>query len=146
MNIILYGNNDVISLIGTLESSFSLFYDGLNIREIIKNQLMKECSNQLHLRFFKNKKFKLWIENTKEKTIDSYLKDNFEDCVMPKFIQKFRLLLNKLYYCKNNSINYSVTLSENEIDMIVNPEHWLEIQLKKFVSDEVKYFHIRNNW
>lgn len=146
MNIILYGTNDVISLIGTLERSFSIFYDGLNIKEIIKNQLMKECSNQLHLRFFKNKKFKLWIENTKEKTIDSYLKDNLEDYVMPDFIQKFRFLLNKLYYCKNSLINYSVTLSENEIDMISNPEHWLEIRLKKFVSDEVKYFHIRNNW
>lgn len=146
MNIILYGTNDVNNLIETLERSFSIFYDGLNIKEIIKNQLMKECSNQLHLRFFKNKKFKLWIENTKEKTIDSYLKDNLENYVMPNFIKTFRLLLNKLYYCKNNFMNYSVTLSENEIDMISNPEHWLEIRLKKFVSDEVKYFHIRNNW
>ena len=146
MNIILYGTNDVNNLIETLERSFSIFYDGLNIKEIIKNQLMKECSNQLHLRFLKNKKFKLWIENTKEKTIDSYLKDNLENYVMPNFIKTFRLLLNKLYYCKNNFMNYSVTLSENEIDMISNPEHWLEIRLKKFVSDEVKYFHNRNNW
>ncbi|MCA9496512.1 MAG: hypothetical protein KC589_06205 [Nanoarchaeota archaeon] len=146
MNIILYGTNDVNSLIETLERSFSLFYDDLDIRKIIKNQLMKECSNQLHLRFFKNKKFNLWIENTKETTIDSYLKDNLEYYVMPNFIKTFRLLLNKLYYCKNNLMNFSVTLSENEIDMISDSKHWLETKLKKFVVDEVRYFHIRYNW
>lgn len=41
MNIILYGNNDVNSLIIKLENQLVLFSDDLNIKLMVKTELLK---------------------------------------------------------------------------------------------------------
>lgn len=88
----------------------------------------------MRLRFFKNKKFHIRIEDTTEQTLDSYLKKYSEDFKSPSFIKNYKRFLDKLNYCQNNLLNYSVTIFEDEIEIVNDPHHWLETQLKELIE------------
>lgn len=146
MNIILYGNNDIISLIIELENQLVLFSDDLNIQLMVRTELLKIIKKELRLRFFKNKKFHIWIEDMTEQTVDSYLKKYSEDFKFPIFIKNYILFLNKLNYCKDNLLNSSVTIFENEIEIVRNPHHWLETQLKELIQSCISHFKLLQKW
>lgn len=146
MNIILYGNNDVVSLITNLENQLVLFSDDLNIKLMIKTELLKIIKKELRMRFFKDKKFHIWIEDTTEQSLDSYLKKYYEDYKSPNFIQNYKLFLNKLNYCKNNLLNYSVTIFQDEIEIVRNPHNWLETQLKELIQSYIHHFKLLQKW
>ena len=146
MNIILYGKNDVISLIETLENQLVLFSDDLNIKLMVKTELLKIIKKELRLRFVKNKKFHIWIEDTTEQTLDSYLKKYSEDFKSPNFIKNYKRFLDKLKYCQNNLLNYSVTIFQDEIEFVSNPHHWLETQLKELIQSHIHHFKLLQNW
>ncbi|MCA9496563.1 MAG: hypothetical protein KC589_06470 [Nanoarchaeota archaeon] len=146
MNIILYGNNDVNSLIIKLENQLVLFSDDLNIKLMVKTELLKIIKKELRLRFFKNKKFHIWIEDTTEQTLDSYLKKYSEDFKSPSFIKNYKRFLDKLNYCQNNLLNYSVTIFEDEIEIVNDPHHWLETQLKELIQAYIRHFKLLQKW
>ena len=113
MKIILYGNNDVISLITKLENQLVLFSDGLDIKLMVKIELLQIIKKELRLRFVKNNKFHIWIEDTTEQIVDSYLKKYSEDIKSPNYIKNYKLFLNKLNYCKNNLDRKSTRLNSS---------------------------------
>ena len=146
MNIILYGNNDVVSLITKLENQLVLFSDDLNIKLMVKTELLKIIKKELRLRFVKNNKFHIWIEDTTEQTLDSYLKKYSEDFKSPSFIKNYKRFLDKLNYCQNNLLNYSVTIFEDEIEIVNDPHHWLETQLKELIQAYIRHFKLLQKW
>ena len=146
MNIILYGNNDVNSLIIKLENQLVLFSDDLNIKLMVKTELLKIIKKELRLRFVKNNKFHIWIEDTTEQTLDSYLKKYSEDFKSPSFIKNYKRFLDKLNYCQNNLLNYSVTIFEDEIEIVNDPHHWLETQLKELIQAYIRHFKLLQKW
>lgn len=143
MNVILYGDKDVNSLIETLENKLKLFNSDFNIKKTLKNELLKIAKKDLRLRFVKNKKFHIWIEDATEAGVDYYI-EKYSNCKSPNFLQYYNKFLNRLYYCKNNLLDYSITLTEEEL--AINQYNWLENQLKEFIKSSISHYKLLQQW